>query len=83
MYRFLVFLESSYSSSLVQGVLQLLPQSPFRPALAAVADLPWLGYLNWFFPVSECVAALGLWVSAIGLYYIYMVALRWLRVIGS
>ena len=83
MHNFYLFLQESFSSGLVQGILQLLPTSPFRPMMEDVANLPWLGYLNWFFPVSECVTVLGLWVGAISLYYIYMVALRWLRVIGS
>ena len=41
-----------------------------------------LGWLNFFFPISELAAILFVWVIAIGAYYIASVALRWKRAIS-
>lgn len=74
---------SSVFDGLIQRVLQVLPTSPLREFIDAMGDIPYLSYLNWFFPVSEVIAILSLWVTAIGLFYLWSVLLRWLRVIGG
>ena len=68
----------------VAGILiAILPISPFRAIIETVAELPYLGYLNWFFPVGRCVSALMLWCSAIGIYYGISWILRQLDIIGG
>lgn len=74
---------SSVFDGLIQRVLQVLPTSPLREFIDGMGDIPYLSYLNWFFPVSEVISILSLWVTAIGLFYLWSVVLRWLRVIGS
>ena len=57
----------------VAGILiAILPISPFRAIIETVAELPYLGYLNWFFPVGRC-----------GIYYGISWILRQLDIIGG
>lgn len=68
---------------LVQTLLSVLPTSPFRGFISTLGRLPFLGVLNWFFPVSECVALCGAWLVAISLFYVYSVVMRWVKLIGD
>lgn len=74
---------SNVFDGLIQRVLQVLPTSPLRAWIDSMGDIPYLSYLNWFFPVSEVISVLALWVAAIALFYLWSVVLRWLRVIGG
>lgn len=61
-------------------IFSILPNSPFSSiSLNPIANF--LGYMNYFIPVVEIVSILTLWGSAIGIYYIYQIALRWLKVV--
>lgn len=68
---------------LLQGLLSLLPTSPFQEFIAEFSSLPYLGYLNWFFPVGKCLDVLLAWCAAIALFYIYSVIMRWVKLIGD
>lgn len=68
---------------LAQRILMLLPTSPFRPFVDQFAALPGLGVLNWFFPVSECLVVLGAWLSAIAVFLLYSVIMRWVKLIAD
>lgn len=61
----------------------VLPLSPFRQFLDDFADIPFLGYLNWFVPVGEILIVLSAWLGAISVYYLYSIILRWVKAIGS
>ncbi len=63
-------------------VLSFLPHSPFTALLDAMEELPYLGYLNWFIPVSTFIAIGELWLVAIGTYYLYSIILRWIKAVG-
>lgn len=63
-------------------IVSLLPLSPFAEPIAALANLPYLGYINYFFPVGDCVKIGVAWVTAIGVYYLYSVIARWLKLIA-
>lgn len=63
-------------------LLSVFPKSPFRETIEQFASLPYLGYLNWFIPVGEMVAIGMLWLTAIGLYYLYSVIARWVKLIS-
>lgn len=66
------------------GVLmEVLPVSPFRQFLDSFADIPFLGYLNWFVPVRDILIVFSAWLGAVSLYYLYSIIMRWLKVIGS
>lgn len=72
-----------WAYDLAEGALSLLPSSPF----AFLADLSnsaiyqWLGILNWFVPIAIFVAILESWCTAILIYYVIQIALRWAKAI--
>ena len=76
-------MQASNAFSLTDKLIQLLPTSPFQPYIEQFASLPYLGYLNWFFPVSECLVVAGAWLTAISLFYLYSVIMRWVKMIGD
>lgn len=61
----------------------ILPPSPFDGLLSKFAAIPYLGYLNWFVPVGEILSVLLLWLGAYGLFLLYSIFMRWLKVIGD
>lgn len=63
-------------------LLKVFPLSPFRDIINSVDKMPFLGYINWFLPVSEMLAVASLWLAAITVYYIYSVIARWVKLIG-
>jgi hypothetical protein len=66
-----------------EKLLQLLPLSPFTQFIDQFQNLPFLGYLNWFFPVGDCLKVMAAWLTAVGLFYLYSILMRWLKVIGD
>lgn len=61
-------------------IFSLLPNSPF----SIIDNSPiaeYLGTFNYFFPISEMVNILQLWLVAVGGYYIVQTALRWIKAI--
>lgn len=58
-----------------------LPNSPFTEFINEVSNLPYLGYLNFFVPVSTLVNITVAWTGAIAIYYIVSAALRWAKAI--
>ena len=63
------------------SVLQLLPGSPFRGFIDSIAEIPYLGYLNYFIPVSDILALLAVWGAAVGVFYVSSVILRFVKAI--
>lgn len=66
-----------------ESLMEVLPTSPFRQFLDNFAEIPYLGYLNWFVPVKGILVVMGAWLVAVGLYYLYSIIMRWLKVIGD
>lgn len=66
----------------LSGVLSLFPQSPFAGFIADLDSFPYLGYINWFFPISEMISIASLWLTAIALYYAWSVIARWVKLIS-
>ena len=66
-----------------EKLLQLLPLSPFTQFIDQIRNLPYLGYLNRFFPVGDCLKVMAAWLTAVGLFYLYSILMRWLKVIGD
>jgi hypothetical protein len=68
-------------NAILEGILSLLPDSPFQ-ALATIPEVQAiLGPLNYFIPISFALSLLQTWLFAVGLYYIWMVLLRWLKAV--
>ena len=70
-------------NTFAQQLIKVLPLSPFQQFLSQYSDLPALGYLNWFFPVRECLGIMAAWLVAVGLFYMYSIIMRWLKIIGD
>ena len=71
--------------TLVLGVILIgiLPVSPFRQFINSIGAIPYMGYVNWFFPVGQCLTILTAWVAAIAIFYGISWILRQLNIIGS
>ena len=66
-----------------QKLLEVLPLSPFQQYIDQFRSLPYLGWLNWFFPVGSCLTVMAAWLVAVGLFYLYSILMRWLKIIGD
>lgn len=69
--------------SFAQKLLDVLPLSPFQEYISNFSSLPYLGWLNWFFPVGDCLVVMLTWLGAVGLFYLYSILMRWLKMIGG
>lgn len=65
------------------ALMKVLPKSPFQEFLADIGEIPFLGYLNWFFPVGDCIKVMIAWCGAIALFQFYSIVMRWLKMIGD
>lgn len=68
-------------SDLLGVVLMLLPESPFQAITTNTEVKSVLGWLNYFVPVTEMLAIFQLWLTAIAIYYVYSIVLRWAKAI--
>lgn len=66
-------MDFSAVSGIFDKILKFLPTSPFITFINKMQDLPYLGYLNYFLPISQIIA--------IGLFYAYQIILRWIKAI--
>lgn len=72
-----------WAAEMGSKIIGLLPTSPFRSFISSWTPPPYLGWLNWFFPVSQILTILALWLSAIALFYLYSIIMRWIKMIGD
>lgn len=61
----------------------VLPLSPFQQFIERFSGLPYLGWLNWFVPVREILTVMKAYLVAVGLFYLYSVVMRWIKVIDG
>ena len=62
-------------------LIGFLPYSPFRRVIDHIGNIPYIDTIAWFVPIDEIVLLLMYWTTAIGVYYVYMVVLRWIKAI--
>lgn len=70
--------------SIMDVIISVLPTSPFKGVIKGMESeevQQVLSYLNWFVPIKDIVVVLTGWLTAIGLYYIYVIVLRWIKAI--
>lgn len=67
--------------SILNAILDILPDSPFRQFIDNLADIPYLGYFNYFVPVSDFLALLMVWGTAITMFYAVSALLRFAKAI--
>ena len=65
------------------ALAKVLPLSPFQRYIADFKNIPYLGYLNWFLPIGACIKIGAVWLSAIALFYLYSIIMRWVKMIGD
>lgn len=66
--------------SLINVLLSILPDSPFSfEGAGEFAEV--MGYINYFIPISTFLRILTAWLSAITIYYLALVVLRWVKAI--
>jgi hypothetical protein len=62
-----------------------IPNSPFREFINSLGDTlgsEFLGYLNYFLPISELLVILTAWVNGILVYYTVSIILRWVKAVS-
>lgn len=64
-------------------LIAILPISPFKGFIDALGELPYIGYLNWFFPVGRVLTTLSAWAVALGIWYGISWIFRQLDIISS
>ena len=76
------------SDSLVEigrAIINIFPDSPIQTALQEIETnetiQQWLRYVNWFIPVHTMLTIFNIWLSAVLIYYVYQIVLRWVKVI--
>ena len=69
--------------SLMQQLKKVLPMSPFAQFYTQWEQLPYLSWLNWFFPVRSCLIVMAAWLGAVALFYVYSIVMRWVKMIGA
>lgn len=67
--------------SIIATILEVLPDSPFRNFIDNLADIPYLGYFNYFVPVSDFLTLLTIWGTAITMFYAVSALLRFAKAI--
>lgn len=64
-----------------------LPLSPFQRWISRwdgfAVIRQYLGYVNWFVPISILIDIMALWLAAIGVFYAVQAILRWIKLIGD
>jgi hypothetical protein len=68
--------------SMLETALSILPKSPFTEHIDALAEVPYLGILNWFVPIGAFLVIGTSWLVAIGIFYVIKIVLRWIKAIS-
>lgn len=66
---------------IVNAIVFLLPDSPFKDVEIPAEVLQIFGYVNYFVPVGAMLSIGTGWLAAIGIYYLYQTILRWAKTI--
>lgn len=64
-----------------KAILAFLPDSPFLVFVVYVKNMPFLGLINYFLPISECLAILQAWAACIAIFYSYQLVMRLVQMI--
>lgn len=66
-----------------EWLLTVLPTSPFQGFIGNFTNTfsPYLSALNWFIPIGDFLIIFEVWLSAVALYYLYSIIMRWVKMI--
>lgn len=65
----------------ITAILHSLPMSPFKFEETFNSSL--LGWVNLIFPLGKMLQVLTLYLVAVGVYYLYRIVMRWIKLSGS
>lgn len=65
---------------LITSLFNLLPATPFD-SIYQYLNNDFFMYLNWIVPIPEILVFLVSWTTAVSLYYIVSLVLRWIKAI--
>lgn len=67
----------------IEGALGILPDSPFQflQEMSNSTIYQWLKWLNWFVPINSFVSIFAAWCSAILVWYVIQIILRYAKAI--
>ena len=69
------------ASGLMNQVIDLLPKSPIVYLTSNPTVSKYLGYINWIIPIYSMLTLLEGWLTAIVVYYVVQIVLRWIKAI--
>lgn len=64
-----------------QSIIEALPLSPFLSLESVAVDNDILRFIAWFVPFPQIVALLETWGVCVGIYYLWMIIARWVKLI--
>lgn len=68
--------------SLCEGVISLLPTTSTSAPSDPSSILNFVATLNWFLPIDHLIVSIGLYCTALALYFSLGPLLRWVKVIS-
>lgn len=70
-------------SETIEWILSVFPKSPVKEWSNEMPENVVLGHIVWFIPFPTMLIHLTVLLSAIGIYYLYRIIGRWLKVVRS
>ncbi len=64
-----------------QAAMAALPRSPFRAYIDQLENYEWLKTLNWIVPIDNFILIGETWLTAVTIFYIHSIILRWVKAI--
>lgn len=72
---------ANFFNNIINGVLALLPDSPFQYVTQTGFIYKYLQIVNYFIPVSFILSTLEAWLVCYSVYLVISVILRWAKAI--
>lgn len=71
----------SVIGNIISALLNVLPNSPFSFNFSF--DNKFLKAMNFVFPIQSAISHLTVYVMSVLIYYIFRVAMRWIKLVSS
>jgi len=68
---------------IVEGILGLLPDSPFTNVIVTIGKSDIWGYLNYFVPISWMLGVTKAWVAVMASYYAWGFIRKWIEKLAN
>lgn len=73
----------SLLNTVLSAIFSFLPKSPFTGVMEYIEEIPYLKYICYFVPVADILSITTVWISAIAVFYIYQILLRWIKAVSD